>query len=829
MFDVNAAFTGSLIGGGGSTFSEPDVFNLNPGGSISGSITGMSGNSTINYAGQANVTVIGTASAPANLGYQGTASNLTGGFSGINQINTTLGGTLKGDNNASTWTFAGLGGTTYSDTSASLLTFSGFHTLEGGSGSNTFDVQQNTSANLIGGTSTNNFVFTNNAILDGSIVGGAGTLDLSASSANLSAVLTSSNTTGLAGTVGPVTGGFTGINNLMAGLGTNTLTGEGDASTWSLNGSTTTYSDGHKTLTFSGFGTLYGGAGVNTFDVLGSNTANLNLIGGTGANDFVFSDTAVLTGSITGGADIDTLDLSAYGSSLTAVLNNTNATNGLAGTVGPVTGGFTGINNLMAGSGTNTLTGENTDHAASTTWNLSSTETYNDGTATLTFSGFGTLDGGSAANTFNILANFSSAGLNLNGGTGSNDFVFHNGGNLHGTINGQTATNSTIDYSAYTSAVTVNLGTGNSTGTNGISNIGFLDGGSNTTLVGPNTAIFWTINASTPGTLAATSGGTAIFTFNSVKNLSGGVLPNTFDLANGASITGAITGGSTNDTLDLSGSSGPATVNVTNNNAGSVRIGGFTVLNFSRIANVIGTAGSDNFVLSNGKGLTGSLNGGSGTDTLDYSAYTTSVRVNLSSTPEVATGIYGVISGIENVVGGKGNDILIGGSSTTSLTDYNGNDIIVGGGGPVTINGGTGNDIIITGDTTTDISHPLTVHGNGGTDLMIGGSYTQHSSDTVTLAALNSLMAEWDRTDVSLTTKISHLEGANHLGTPGGRNGSYDLYTGTVTLDSGAYTALYGGNGTTTTSSGNDWFIANSSTLVAETTSGDQTTRLLNA
>ena len=147
-------------------------------------------------------------------------------------------------------------------------------------------------------------------------------------------------------------------------------------------------------------------------------------------------------------------------------------------------------------------------------------------------------------------------------------------------------------------------------------------------------------------------------------------------------------------------------MNVTNNNAGSVRISGSTVLNFSRIANVIGTAGSDNFVLSNGKGLTGSLNGGSGTDTLDYSAYTTSVRVNLSSTPEVATGIYGVISGIENVVGGKGNDILIGGSSTTSLTDYNGNDIIVGGGGPVTINGGTGNDIIITGDTTTDISHP---------------------------------------------------------------------------------------------------------------------------
>ena len=100
------------------------------------------------------------------------------------------------------------------------------------------------------------------------------------------------------------------------------------------------------------------------------------------------------------------------------------------------------------------------------------------------------------------------------------------------------------------------------------------------------------------------------------------------------------------------------------------------------------------------------------------------MRVNLVS--GVATGIYGVINGIENVVGGKGNDILIGGSSTTGLTDDgNGNDIIVGGGGPVTINGGTGNDIIITGDINS--TDTVKVYGNGGTDLMIGGSYTQNA------------------------------------------------------------------------------------------------------
>ena len=77
-----------------------------------------------------------------------------------------------------------------------------------------------------------------------------------------------------------------------------------------------------------------------------------------------------------------------------------------------------------------------------------------------------------------------------------------------------------------------------------------------------------------------------------------------------------------------------ATVNVTNNNEGNVRLSGSPEINFSRIANVKGTTGNDTFVLSNGKGLTGSLNGDGGSDTLDYSAYTTSVRVNLSQLPK---------------------------------------------------------------------------------------------------------------------------------------------------------------------------------------------------
>ena len=212
-----------------------------------------------------------------------------------------------------------------------------------------------------------------------------------------------------------------------------------------------------------------------------------------------------------------------------------------------------------------------------------------------------------------------------------------------------------------------------STGTHGISGIDNLIGGSHTTLVGPNAVTIWTISGANAGSL-----GSGPFTFNSVQNLSGGVLPNTFDLDTTGSVSGTITGGSTGDILDLSRSSNAATVNVTNNNAGNVHINGSTVLNFSRIPNVKGTTGNDNFVLSNGKGLTGSLNGDGGSDTLNYSAYTTSVRVNLSA--GVATGIYGGISGIVNVTGGYGNDILIGSSTVSSVLDGGpgGNDILVG-------------------------------------------------------------------------------------------------------------------------------------------------------
>jgi Ca2+-binding RTX toxin-like protein len=110
------------------------------------------------------------------------------------------------------------------------------------------------------------------------------------------------------------------------------------------------------------------------------------------------------------------------------------------------------------------------------------------------------------------------------------------------------------------------------------------------------------------------------------------------------------------------------------------------------------------------------------------------------------------------LVAGAGNDTLLGGS---------GNDILIG---------GLGND---------------TLQGNGGDDILIGGT----TSYDANLAALCSLMREWSRSDVSYSTRVSHLQGGS-----GGLNGSYHLTTATV-FDDGVTDTMYG-------NAGSDWFFA---------------------
>ena len=235
--------------------------------------------------------------------------------------------------------------------------------------------------------------------------------------------------------------------------------------------------------------------------------------------------------------------------------------------------------------------------------------------------GFNTLQGGSGANAFNITANTPDT---LLGGAGNDIFSLANGVSSTGTINGQGGVN-TINYASYTTPVTVNVGAHTATGTNVLLNIENMIGGvaATSTLIAANATNAWAITGTNVGSIS----GPSPFSFTNVGNLTGGILNDSFTFAVGASLSGNAVGGSGTNTLNFSNLTTPVTTNITANNGGTATANGAT-FNFSGIANLVGGSGNNTFAFANGKTLSGTINGGvGGSNTLDYSAYTTSVRV----------------------------------------------------------------------------------------------------------------------------------------------------------------------------------------------------------
>lgn len=185
----------------------------------------------------------------------------------------------------------------------------------------------------------------------------------------------------------------------------------------------------------------------------------------------------------------------------------------------------------------------------------------------------------------------------------------------------------------------------------------------------------------------------------------------------------------------------------------------------------------------------GEIQAGSGVDTLDYSARTTGVLVNLMT--GTATGMT-LVAGVENVTGSAGNDTLIGDAGDNVLSGGAGNDLLAGAAGNDTLEGGDGRDLLV-GGAGADL-----LHGNGDEDILIGGSlvYVDEVTGTVNQVALDALMAEWTRTDLTPAARIAHLDGS----VSGGLNGAYVLNASTV-LDDGVVDTLYGDGST-------DWFLA---------------------
>ena len=149
---------------------------------------------------------------------------------------------------------------------------------------------------------------------------------------------------------------------------------------------------------------------------------------------------------------------------------------------------------------------------------------------------------------------------------------------------------------------------------------------------------------------------------------------------------------------------------------------------------ITGGSGSDRFVFENGASIGGVLDGGGipdiGVDfanTLDYSLYTTPVSVDISTAGlpgavGTATGTLGVKS-LMHVMGGSGNDSMVGGYWDAWFEGGNGSDTLTGGDGWDRLSGGSGNDSIAGGfgnDELSGGSGQDTLRGGEGNDTLIG-------------------------------------------------------------------------------------------------------------
>jgi Ca2+-binding RTX toxin-like protein len=359
---------------------------------------------------------------------------------------------------------------------------------------------------------------------------------------------------------------------------------------------------------------------------------------------------------------------------------------------------------------------------------------------------------------------------------------------------------------------------------------GRIDGGTGVdTLAGGDMTNRWTISGSNTGNLNGTP-------FTGIENLTGGAASDTFVFRPGGEVSGLVNGGAGSDSLNyagygrpilvdlatstapgldnftgiesfvgssaadtLAGTDAPTTWRITANNGGTVAwaTGAYT---FHSFENLLGGAGDDTFKLSNGRGFAGTIDGGGGTNTLDYSSYTTAVAVALADSGfGTATNVMGGVVNIQNVSGGTGNDTLTGNSGDNLLRGNAGDDVLNGGsGGNDILVGGAGNDALTAGPGRSLLfggTGADTLLGGGGDDLLIAGT-THYDANT---SALLAIMAEWKRTDADYSTRIAHLR------TGGGLNGTIKLNSSTVYNDTSA-DLLTGG-------AGQDWFWGNLSEI----------------
>ena len=900
---VNAGTVGGVAFNGFSNLTGGtlnDGFTLS-GGTLGGALNGGTGTNTLTGDNVANTWTITGADAGTVTGISGGFTNIANLIGGTGTDSFTLsGGTLSGaidggltgintltaDNVANSWTISGADAGTVTGITGGFTNIS----------------------TLVGGNTTDSFAFTPGGVLSGPLDGGLGsdTLDFSSYGTAVSASPTGTGSGNVSGTPDPITyavgDDYTGIESLNTGAGGGLAGPNGQTNTWDITGVDQFTLNG---TTFSGVSTVLGGDQIDTFTIEdgGQLTGATAIDGSTGANSIISVGNATwtLTGAdagsiattagatsfvniqtLTGGAGNDSFILN--GGTLSGAINGGLGVNSLTadnlantwvinaadgGSVTGITGGFTNIANLIGGTGTdsftlsggtlsgaldggtgtNTLTGDN----VANTWTITA------------------LDGGTVTGITGGFTNIA----NLTGGTGTDSFTL-SGGTLSGAINGGLGVNTlTADNLANTWVINAADG-GSVTGiTGGFTNIGNLTGGTGTdsftlsggilsgsidggltganTLTADNVANTWTVTGPDAGSVTGLTGG-----FANVGNLIGGTLNDSFTLS-GGTLSGSIDGGTGTNSL--------AGDNVANswvvNAADGGTVTGITG-NFTNIGTLIGGSNADTFTFNPGGVLSGPIDGGLGSDTLDFLSYGTTVSAsptvtgsgNVSGTPDpiayaagddyvgmetvLATGglsapngqtnvwdITGVdqftlngttFSGVSTVVGGDQIDTFTiqDGGQLTGATAIDGglgaNSIISVGNATWTLTGADAGSIATTAGATSFVNIQTLTGGAGIDNFTLAGGTLSGSIDGG-LTGVNTLTADnvantWVLTGADAGTVTGITGGFSNIGNLVGGTGTDSFILSGGTLSGSIDGGLTGANTLTADNVANTWTIS---------------------
>ncbi len=707
-FNINGTIAANLYGEAGD-----DSFIQADNSSLSGSIDGGAGLDTLDFSNSSKTRNI-TVTVATEDGFSGQQNTISQGFVNINWVigSSAVNDTFTGPNTDSVYT---IGDHNTLAAFGYILSFVGYE-------------------NLLGGNADDTFRFIGNGELKGTLKGGAGsdTLDYSAYNDRVRVDLGSGAATAINS---DKNGGISGIENVIGSSLGNTLTGNnsdnilvGGAGDDVIKGA------GGNDLLIGGGGNdiLDGGTGIDTVDYSRNTTSGieLSLADGKVTSNESGIDTLVSIENVIGTSFDDILIGDSGNNRLEGRGGNDIIKGGagndilLGGDGDDIIYGQEGNDLLNGGKGSDKLIGGNGDdiYLFDQEWEeVEIVETADDGVDTLDFSALAgglcftlQLEAGSVTSGLSKVSWSGMAPEILIGGSGNDTFALENGASQSITVNGGGG-NNTLDYSNYGSAITLNLQQSTATGLEGFTAIQSLVGSALAdNLIGFNEDTVFTITGVNAGMVNDS------FSFTGIENLTGGKGQDRFSLVGNGSLTGSINGGGGSNTLDYSGYTASAVeISLDSNQAtglggtfnniasfiGSSEVDRITgpdtntlfqvtgadqiIVNgmqFRGFESLTGGSGNDTFKFNNDTGITGitgTIDGGAGRDTIDFSAYISGVTVDLAAGQIMAGGLTGSVINIEDIIGGQGDDQLTGNDE---------DNIIIGGGGKDVMMGGPGND-----------------------------------------------------------------------------------------------------------------------------------------